>query len=242
MNICIDFGNTVCKVALVQHDIITNVFKFDRNELSQAFEDIISTHRPKNAIISSVIDYDKVLIERLENSCENVIILNEDTPIPFLNAYHSETKLGTDRIALAAGAIQQFPEKDSLIIGIGTAITYNFVSQSKVFRGGAISPGPRLRFESLHTKTDKLPLIDDMSYAPLIGFNTESCIKSGVINGIAGEIDYFINEYKKTYPDLEVAITGGYLSIFENKIKNQIFADSKFLFRGLNLILNHNAK
>ncbi|HRP89731.1 MAG TPA: type III pantothenate kinase [Edaphocola sp.] len=241
MNLCIDFGNTACKVALVQDENILNVFQFEKKETLQALEDIIGTYQPQKVILSSVIDFDRDIEVYLKNNCKQLIILDTETPLPFLNAYLTENKLGTDRIALAAAGLQQFPGNNCLIISIGTAITYNFISQSKVFRGGAISPGPRLRFESLHTKTDKLPLIEDMGYAPIIGFDTESCIKSGVINGIAGELNYIINEYQNTYPDLKVVVTGGYLSVFENKIKNQIFADSKFIFRGLNLILNHNA-
>ncbi|HLU17212.1 MAG TPA: type III pantothenate kinase [Edaphocola sp.] len=245
MNLCLDFGNTFCKAALFDsHNRLSQAFRFSKEELLQSVEDILTEFGPKNVIISSVINYDNRLESMLQHHCEKVVVLNAETPLPFINAYAKPEQLGTDRLALVAGAIKDFPGRNALVISIGTAITYNFVTQSGFFRGGAISPGPRLRFESLHTQTDKLPLLelDEMGYAPILGYDTFSSIKSGVINGIVGEIEHFITDYRKDFNDLVVIVTGGYLPVFENKIKSQIFADPKILFKGLNLILNHNAQ
>lgn len=241
MNLCLDFGNTNCKAALVEQDNLLHQFSFTKAEAFQAIEDILLTYRPDHAILSSVIRHDEQITQLLESHCKKVIILNEKTNLPFFNAYGTPEQLGVDRLALAAGALKVFPGENCLVISVGTAITYNYITNSKYFRGGAISPGPRLRFESLHTQTDKLPLLrEEMGYAPVLGFDTASGIKSGVINGIIGEMKYFIYKYGKDLGEMNVVLTGGYLPVFENKIKNQIFADPNFLMKGLNLILNHN--
>lgn len=241
MNLCLDFGNTNCKAALIENDNLLHQFNFTRTEALQAIEDILLTYRPEHAILSSVISHDGQITQLLETHCKKVVVLSADTNLPFFNAYSTPEQLGVDRLALAAGALKAFPGQNCLVISIGTAITYNLVTSSKYFRGGAISPGPRLRFESLHTQTDKLPLLrEEMGYAPILGFDTASGIKSGVVNGIIGEMKYFIYKYDKDFGDLNVVLTGGYLPVFENKIKNQIFADPNFLMKGLNLILNHN--
>lgn len=243
MNLCLDFGNTNCKAAIVERDQITRQFSFLRADAHRSIEDILLTYRPENAILCSVIDIEPGLVELLGTHCGKVVVLDSDTPLPFMNAYTIPEQLGADRLALVAGAIKVFPKRNTLVISVGTAITYNFITSSGFFRGGAISPGPRLRFESLHTQTDKLPLLrEEMGFAPVLGFDTHSSIKSGVINGIIGEIQYFISEYSRDFGELAVVLTGGYLPVFENKIKNQIFADPKILMKGLNLILNHNAQ
>lgn len=242
MNLCLDFGNTSCKAALLENDQIVQLFNFPSVEAERAVEDILVTYTPAKAILCSVLENNEKIIAILDQHCKKVIVLDQNTPLPFVNAYNTPEKLGVDRLALAAGALRSFPSRNCLVISLGTAITYNFITASKFFRGGAISPGPRLRYDSLHTQTAKLPLIkEDLGFAPILGFDTESSIKSGVINGIVGEIHYFINEFARDFGDLAVVVTGGYLPIFENKIKSQIFADSKFLMKGLNLILNHNA-
>lgn len=242
MNLCLDFGNTNCKAAIVEHDQIVHQFSFLRADALQSVEDILITYAPENAIVASVIRHDEALVSLLEQRCKKVVVLDSNTPLPFLNAYTTPEKLGVDRLALVAGAAKVFPKRNALVISIGTAITYNFITHAGFFRGGAISPGPRLRFESLYTQTDNLPLLrEEMGFAPVLGFDTHSSMKSGVINGIVGEIQYFISEYSRDFGDLAVILTGGYLPIFENKIKSQIFADPKILMKGLNLILNHNA-
>lgn len=243
MNLCLDFGNTNCKAAIVENDIITQSFHFLKTQALQAIEDILLEFQPQKAIIASVIGIDPLIKVLLDEKCTQVLVLKAQTDLPFVNAYATPESLGVDRLALVAGAIKVFPGENCLVISIGTAITYNFITASKFFRGGAISPGPRLRFESLHTQTEKLPLIvGESGFAPILGFDTESSIRSGVINGIAGELEYFIQEFKKEHDTIRVVITGGYSSLFVNKIKNQIFADPKFLMKGLNLILNHNAR
>lgn len=242
MNLCLDFGNTVCKAAIFEKDQLVDRFSFPAQQALQAVEDIIATYAPTKAILSSVIHHDTAINTLLTDKCSYFHVLNEHSALPIVNAYASPGTLGMDRVALAVAAQQQYPNRNCLVISIGTAITYNFVTHNKFFRGGAISPGLRLRFESLNTQTDKLPLIEEIGYVQLLGYDTESSIKSGVINGIAGELNYFIEEYEQTYENLAVIITGGNLSFFENKIKKQIFADPKFLFKGLNLILNYNAQ
>lgn len=242
MNLCLDFGNSLCKAAIFEKDQLIERFSFTQQQSLQAVEDILATYAPEKAILSSVIHHDPEIERVLSEKCARLVILNEHTALPIVNAYASPGSLGMDRVALAVAAQQHYPNRNCLVISLGTAITYNFITHNKFFRGGAISPGLRLRFESLNTQTDKLPLIEEIGYVQLLGYDTESSIKSGVINGIAGELNYFIEEYEQTYENLAVIITGGNLSFFENKIKKQIFADSKFLFKGLNLILNYNAQ
>jgi type III pantothenate kinase len=59
---------------------------------------------------------------------------------------------------------------------------------------------------------------------------------------VLAEIDGMINFYKEQYNDLIVVLTGGNASLFANKIKNKIFADSELLLKGLNIILRHNVR
>ncbi len=145
-------------------------------------------------------------------------------PIPIKNTYHSPNTLGMDRLAAAVGANQLFPNQAILLIDIGTAIKYDYISAENCFEGGIISPGMRIRFEALHSFTKKLPLVSFVENPPLIGKNTEQCIQSGVINGMTAEICGMIENYQKIGIN-QVIFSGGDATFFESQIKKATFAE-----------------
>nr|HPI54251.1 type III pantothenate kinase [Chitinophagaceae bacterium] len=73
----------------------------------------------------------------------------------------------------------------------------------------------------------------------ILGYDTETSIRSGVINGIAAEIDGMIDLYKQQYGNINAVLTGGDGPFFESRLKNKIFADANFLFKGLYAILEN---
>jgi type III pantothenate kinase len=132
-----------------------------------------------------------------------------------------------------AAAVHFYPGKNNLVIGMGSCITYNFVNQAHQFLGGSISPGMDMRFRSMHEFTAKLPMAKaDWNY-PLIGYDTNTNLQSGVIVGIASEIEGFIEKYGQKYGNFTVVLTGGNSAYFASQLKNKIFADHNFLFKGL---------
>jgi type III pantothenate kinase len=137
-------------------------------------------------------------------------------------------------MVLAAGAVLQFPQQNRLVIDAGTCITYDFIDADNRYLGGAISPGLRLRYESLHGYTAKLPLLDLENPNSLIGDSTFDSIHSGVVNGMVYEIDGFINEYKTKFPNFIIILTGGDTVFLAKRLKNTIFANSNFLLESLN--------
>ena len=241
VNLCLDFGNTSCKAMVFDDLILLDRFGFPEEKAKQAVEDILSTFKPDAAILSSVIHHDPAIESTLQAHCKKVVLLDKETPLPIVNAYGSPETLGMDRLALAVAAQHYFPGKNTLVISMGTAITYNYITDRKFFRGGAISPGMDMRFKALNAFTDQLPLVDERGNAPALGYDTESSLRSGVIHGIVGELDHFIDLFRSYQENFAVVLTGGNAPFFENKLKNQIFADSHFLLKGLNIILRHNA-
>ena len=126
-----------------------------------------------------------------------------------------------------------YPEKNNLVIGLGSCITYNFINQYHQFLGGGISPGMDMRFRSMHDYTAKLPLITASWNFPLIGYDTKTNMLSGVINGMTSEIDGIIEKYDAKYGNFNVVLTGGNSAYFASQLKKKIFADHNFLFKGL---------
>jgi type III pantothenate kinase len=51
-----------------------------------------------------------------------------------------------------------------------------------------------------------------------------------------------LERYEKEYGTINAVLTGGDAPFFESRLKNKIFADTNFLFKGLYAILEHNNK
>jgi type III pantothenate kinase len=85
----------------------------------------------------------------------------------------------------------------------------------------------------MHEYTAKLPLVTQTWNIPLIGYDTKTNLQSGVIVGIANEIDGFIEKYNEKFGNFNVLLTGGNSVYFASQLKNKIFADINFLFKGL---------
>ena len=97
-----------------------------------------------------------------------------------------------------------------------------------------------MRFKALNTFTDKLPLIGPEDNVELIGSSTSKSILSGVVNGVYSEIDGIIDRYKINFPGIKIILTGGDIIYFDKKLKNNIFANSNLVLKGLNMILDYN--
>ncbi|MBK6977193.1 MAG: type III pantothenate kinase [Cytophagaceae bacterium] len=235
MNVCIDIGNTRTKVGYFENGKLLNV---QRIPAAEKLFDFLRIEDNDRIIISSVvksIDELKLLFKNYPS----VLFLNSDSLLPIKNNYASPKTLGYDRIAAAIGATVHFPGENVLVIDIGTAVKYDFVDFENTFVGGIISPGKRMRFKALNTFTQKLPLLDTDDIPELIGNNTESCMKSGVMNGLLAEINGIIEEYQKKV-NFQIITTGGDAPYFESRIKYPTFAAPNLVLEGLNRILEYN--
>jgi type III pantothenate kinase len=164
---------------------------------------------------------------------QRVHMLGSSSKLNFKIAVQKPDTIGADRLALMASAAQQFPKQHTLVIALGTCITYNLLDANANFLGGSISPGMHMRFRALNEQTAKLPLVHDEWNIPAVGYDTKTNLQSGVVWGMAHEIDGFIDWYRNRYPEINLVLTGGHCMHFAGRLKNRIFADPNFLYQGL---------
>jgi type III pantothenate kinase len=229
--LCFDFGNTRLKVAVFNNDKFTEQIVLPDDEPA-TIEQLLALHQPQKTILSSVINHNTA-IEHLLAAKTTFHKISHLTKANFTTAVGKPETIGADRLALSAAAVHFYPTKNNLIIGMGSCITYNFINQYNQFMGGGISPGMEMRFKAMQVFTAKLPLVQPELNFPIIGYDTKTNMQSGVIAGIAYEIDGFIDEYASKYGNFNVVLTGGDTLYFARRLKNKIFADYNFLFKGL---------
>jgi type III pantothenate kinase len=236
--VCFDFGNTRLKCGVFIIDRLTEVVSLE-DDSAGTINKLLDKHNPEFAILSSVVDHNPD-VEAILAKRTKLIKLDSSTKLPFTTPVSKPETIGADRLALAAFAVHFYNGQNNLVISLGSCITYNFINKYNSFNGGSISPGMEMRFKALNHYTAKLPLVKVDWNFPLIGYDTGTNILSGVLLGMAAEIDGIINEYKEKFENFNVLLTGGDTANFVQHLKNKIFADPYLILKGLYAISNFN--
>lgn len=236
--LCFDFGNTRLKCAVFINGKFNDslVLKDDTEETIQS---LLHRYNPTKTILSSVINHRSGLEQQFADH-SSFHQLSIDSKLPITSPVGKPHTIGADRLAMVVAAVDLFPKQHNLVIGLGSCITYNFVNKYHEFIGGSISPGMEMRFKSLQYYTAKLPLVEPEWNYPLLGYDTKTNIQSGVLLGIAKEIDGIIDMYKEKYLNFNVHLTGGDIAFFGALLKNKIFADPNLIYKGLYAISEYN--
>lgn len=239
MNLIIDEGNTSTKVAIFEGQKIIFFRTFARLNFQEEITQEVDFSKITSCVVASVVENASKRFSFLHKNIENVLFVNAQTPMPFVNKYATPHTLGIDRLALMAGAVMLYPKQNVLVIDAGTCITFDLMTEKGEYLGGAIAPGIAMRFKAMHEFTSKLPLIEeqDFSIENFVGNTTKTCMLSGVYNNVVCEIEGVMAKYEHQFENLTIILTGGNHLFLVNNIKNRIFANSFFLLEGLNAIL-----
>ena len=238
ITLCFDFGNTRLKCAVFDGRELLDVIVLENDDTS-TIQAILEKYKPAKTLLSSVIKHNPEINGLLATS-SRFHLLDHHSKLPITSPVGKPETIGADRLGLVVAAVDLFPRMNNLVVGLGSAITYNFVNKYHEFLGGGISPGMEMRFKSLHTFTALLPLVEKDWNFPLVGYDTRTNILSGVILGMAKEIDGTIDAYAERYGNFNVLLTGGDAPYFVYHLKNKIFADPNLIYKGLYAISEFN--
>ena len=239
MNLVVDIGNNFFKLGIFENSNLVFSF-FDKNDkIDVEIEKIIRSYsKITSALISNV---SSIKINDILNKLNIKIYELDSTFIfPFKLNYKTPESLGNDRLALAAAATILYPNSNNLVIDAGTCITIDFIDNNNHFIGGSISPGVKMRYDSLNHYTANLPLLKNENNFNYPGDSTNASIHAGIIGGVSNEINGFIKQINSRNDKVNVILTGGDAKILSKTLKITIFANQNFILEGLNSILNLN--
>lgn len=130
--------------------------------------------------------------------------------------YKNPLEVGADRIANSIAAAATFPEKNLVIVDLGTATTFCAVTAKKEYLGGLIMPGLRISMEALASRTAKLPRVEIARPPELVGKTTVDSIQSGLYHSNLLAIEGIAARIKKEYFGGEALVigTGGFSKLF----------------------------
>ena len=148
--------------------------------------------------------------------------------------------VGSDLIAAAVGAIQEYPAP-MIIIDMGTATTVCVVDEKKNYIGGMILPGIRTALDALTARAAQLSGIELLAPKKIIGKNTIECMRSGVIYSNAASVDGIVQRIEEELGmKATVVATGGLAKKIIPFCKEEVILDDDLLLKGMLYIYEKN--
>lgn len=239
MYLVIDIGNTLQKMSVFDEQG-TMIFIQQQPTLNIADVRNILHKYAITAAMFSAVGKDTQDVEQFLHHSVKTFTFSPTLQLPIKIKYETPNTLGPDRVANAVGANALYPNQAVLSIQTGSCLVLDFVNAQNEYLGGTIAPGLAMRFRALSQFTAHLPLLEPQSIDFTIGTSTDKSMLSGVINGMIGEISYWIAQYFQDFHDINVILTGGDAVFFQNSIKNSIFAAPNLVLFGLYKILRLN--
>ncbi|MBI4745722.1 MAG: type III pantothenate kinase [Deltaproteobacteria bacterium] len=255
MLLVIDIGNTSIAFGLYKGKELAAHFRMgtlkDRgvDEYAVFLRSLISSKgislpEIKDGIISCVVP---PLLETMKEVCKEcfgmiplVVGDDADAGIPILYDYPRE--VGADRIVNAVAGYYKYPQP-LIIIDFGTATTFDCVSSSGEYLGGAISPGIAISAEALFQRTSKLPRVDIAQPPTAIGKNTVASIQSGLFFGYVSLVEGMVMRIKDEMRTSPLVIaTGGQAELIAHETDVIKHVEPNLTLEGLRLIYERSRK
>jgi len=180
--------------------------------------------------------------EPLRDACallfgDAALVVDARSPLPITLDVEEPASVGADRIINTLAASRRYG-RDTIVVDLGTATTYDCITADGVFLGGVIAPGIRTSAETLFRRTSKLPATELVAPARAIGRRTEECVRAGVLFGAADAVDGIVRRIKREWPtgrEPLVVATGGLATVLVPHCEEIDLVDQHLTLDGLRL-------
>jgi type III pantothenate kinase len=154
--------------------------------------------------------------------------------------YDDPKQVGADRIVDAAAAYKLYGGP-ACIVDFGTGTTFDAVSETGDYLGGAIAPGIGIAADALFQRASKLPRVDLVRPPSAIGKNTVHSMQSGLVFGYVGLVEGMVARFRKELgPNMKVIGTGGLAELMAKETEVIQFIAPWLTLDGLRIVYELN--
>ncbi|HEV3329277.1 MAG TPA: type III pantothenate kinase [Acidimicrobiales bacterium] len=136
------------------------------------------------------------------------VVLGPGTKSGMPIRYANPKEVGADRIANAVAAFDLYGGP-TVVVDLGTATTFDAISEDGEYLGGAIVPGVAISLEALYAHAAALRAVELVEPRAVIGQSTEEAIQSGVLYGFAAQVDGMCARFTGVLGECTSIATGG---------------------------------
>lgn len=150
--------------------------------------------------------------------------------------YHDPSAVGADRIANAIAARDLYGTP-AIVVDLGTATTFDCVSKSGEYLGGAIAPGVGTSAEELFRRAARIPRVDLRRPLRALGRTTEESLRAGVLWGAAGQVDALVHRLVREMKGKpQVIATGGWAKVVAPECATVQVVDEALTLKGMRIL------
>ncbi len=229
MILAIDVGNTETTAVMFDGDEVNSHWRFTTSlprtpdEFGLLLRSLLHAEglEPRTVEGAAICSVVPPVTQPLARACEDCFgssprIIDARANLPIRLEVDEPFTVGADRIANTLAASRLY-KRDSIVVDLGTATTYDCITADGAFIGGIIQPGVSSSAETLFRRTSQLAATEIIPPKRVIGTRTDECIRSGVLYGAADSIDGLVGRIKAEWADASpiVIATGGLAETFK---------------------------
>lgn len=150
--------------------------------------------------------------------------------------YDNPLEVGADRIVNAVAGYARYGG-NCVVVDFGTATTFDVVTTPGVYVGGVIAPGLGVSLDALIGRAARLPKVEIMKPASIMGRNTVDAIQAGIVYGYVGLVDGILERVlAEQGASFRVVATGGLAALIAEESRFIESVEPFLTLEGLRLI------
>lgn len=170
----------------------------------------------------------------------DALVVGQDVKTGVNLRIDNPAEVGADRVANTA-AVQKLYGGPAIVLDLGTATTFDVVSDEGEYLGGAIAPGLGISAEALVRNTARLPKVALSVPGQAIGRSTVSAMQSGLVFGYVGLVKELVGRLKAELGgNPKVIATGGMAELISDWTRVIDIVNTRLTLEGIRIIYQLN--
>ncbi|HVE92234.1 MAG TPA: type III pantothenate kinase [Actinomycetota bacterium] len=254
MLLTVDAGNTETTLGLFEDEDLVRTWRFATqtartpDELFVLFQAFLALERMSfdrtvaevaiASVVPRVTQSLREMVQRYLQFEPLIVGPGVRTGMPVL--IDNPREVGADRIMGAVAAYEIYGGP-AIVIDLGTATTFDAVSEGGEYLGGAIAPGPHTAAQALVAGAAQLERVEFAPPRRLIGKSTAEALQSGIVLGYASLIEGMVARFRTELgAEARTVLTGGLADQISPNLSIVDEVDPWLVLRGLRIVTGRN--